>query len=153
MMAAGVTGKNVLFTAASRGDRSIVEKLLKCDGAESYKFLSTPEFRDVASFIAYSIVKRDVLEEAPSASSKLHAMTWLLRQGEHYKEGAESLLRDEYKAGNVHAVALMMSAGVTFSGPIDLNEGLESVPATDAQRQIDANVNPANVVKPSKQYV
>lgn len=153
IIAAGVNWNSVLLTAGLNGDRLTVEKLLKCDGVDPYRLLRTPEFRDAASFIAYSLVKRDVLEEAPSASSKLHAMKWLLRQGEHYRQGAESLLRDEYKAGNTHAVAILMSAGVTLSGPIDLNEGSESVPAADARRQVDANVNPDNLVKPGKQYV
>lgn len=100
MIAAGVPWKNVLFTAGINRDRSTLDKLLKCQGVEPYDLLRTPDFREVANFIAYSVVKRDVLDEAPSVLAKLHAMNGLLRQDECYREGAKALLRDELKAGN-----------------------------------------------------
>jgi len=76
MMAAGVPWKNVLFSAASSGDRSTVEKLLKCNAAATY-----------------------------------------------------------------------------VSDKNELNEELEPTRIAYAQRQIDANGNTGNAVKPRKQYV
>ncbi|GAB3091452.1 hypothetical protein [Bordetella muralis] len=160
MIAGGVGWNHALFLAGSVGDGLAIKNLLRCNGVRQNDVMNVLLSRpspDGKSAIVYSMIQHYVLEGHSSSSSKIRELKGLLNARPEikglFRDLAEIMLRNEIEAGNTHAVAILMTAGVTLDDINDLDWLADPMRTRVAQQQVDAHSNPGNTVKPSKQFV
>ena len=128
MIAGGVGWDHALFRAGFDDDISAIKCLLKCDGVQVGTVLDAllaQKSLAGKTAIAYSMMKHYALEEHTDSLMKFRELKFLLNtRGETrrlFRYTAAILLQDEIKAGNAHAVAILMAAGVALNEISDLD--------------------------------
>ncbi|CAM4247512.1 hypothetical protein BOTU111921_18890 [Bordetella tumbae] len=157
MIAGGVGWNHALFLAGSIDDKQAIKNLLKCDGVRFHAVMNVLLSRishPGRGNIAYSMIQHYALERHSSTSLKIRELKGLLETNWLFRAAAKTMLQNEIQAGNTHAVAILMTAGVKLDDINDLDWLADPMRTTGAQQQVDAHSNPSsNTVKPSKQFV
>lgn len=160
MIAGGVRWNHALFLASFHDDVPTIKNLFKCDGVQQGNVMAALLSRPSPlgqSAIAYSMIQHYALEGHLSPSLKIRELKELLNARPEikgfFRDIAEIVLRNEIQAGNTHAVAILMAAGVTLDDINDLDWLTDPMRTTGAKQETDAHSNPSNTVKQSKQFV